>query len=482
VRLLLVVAPGNIPRLTDTNSLHAAIPMLDLRVAAFTMAVAVLTVILFGLFPALRASNPDLATALKEGGGRAGTGHSHNRTRSLLVIAETALALVLLAGAALLLRSFAGLRAVDPGFNTHHLLAFETSLAGGDYAKTAQVAELVRRATERLQAVPGVQSAGSTFVLPMSGMNTNFPFNIEGRPPGKGDYTGVEEWRSVSPDYFRTLQVPVLRGRGLRERDSGSSPLVVVINDAMAKKYWPKEEALGKVILLGKGLGPQFEEGPREIVGIAGNVTETALAHHGECVMYVPQSQMPNGLTELAGGIVPLAWVVRTAGDPLTLRNVVEREMRTVDASIPVGHMRTVDEVVSRSLARENFNTLLLTLFAAIAVLLAAIGIYGLISYGVEQRMQEIGIRVALGAARGDVLRMIVMQGAKLAATGVAVGLAAAFGLTRFLASLLYGVKAADPRTLAAVAVAIGLVALAASYIPALRAAAVDPNQALRHE
>jgi predicted permease len=482
VRLLLLVAPGNIPRLTDTNSLHAAIPVLDPRVAAFTMAVAVLTVVLFGLFPALRASNPDLATALKEGGGRAGTGHSHNRARSLLVIAETALALVLLAGAALLLRSFAGLRAVDPGFNTHHLLAFETSLAGGDYTKTVRVAELVRRATERLQAVPGVKAAGSTFVLPMSGMNTNFPFNIEGRPPAKGDYNGVEEWRSVSPGYFRTLQVPVLRGRGLTERDSGSSPLVVVINDAMAKKYWPKEEPLGKVILLGKGLGPQFEEGPREIVGISGNVTETALAHHGECVMYVPQSQMPNGLTALAGGIVPLAWVVRTAGDPLSLRNVVEREMRAVDASVPVGHMRTVDEVVSQSLARENFNTLLLTLFAAIALLLAAIGIYGLISYGVEQRMQEIGIRVALGAARGDVLRMIVSQGAKLAAIGVAAGLAAAFGLTRLLASLLYGVKAADPMTFAAVAVTIGLVALAASYIPALRAAAVDPNRALRHE
>ena len=482
VRLLLVVAPGNIPRLTDTNSLHGAIPVFDLRVAAFTMAVAVLTVILFGLFPALRASNPDLATALKEGGGRTGTGHSHNRARSLLVIAETALALVLLAGAALLLRSFAGLRAVDPGFNTHHLLAFETSLAGGDYTKTARVAELVRRATERLQAVPGVQSAGSTFVLPMSGMNTNFPFNIEGRPPAKGDYTGVEEWRSVSPSYFRTLQVPLLRGRGLTERDTGSSPLVVVINDAMAKKYWPKEEALGKVILLGKGLGPQFEEGPREIVGISGNVTETALAHRGECVMYVPQSQMPNGLTELAGGIVPLVWVMRTAGDPLALRTVVEREMRSVDASIPVGHMRTVDEVVSQSLARENFNTLLLSLFAAIALLLAAIGIYGLISYGVEQRMQEIGIRVALGAARGDVLHMIVMQGAKLAAIGIAAGLAAAFGLTRLLASLLYGVKPADPMTFAGVAVAIGVVALAASYIPALRGAAVDPNRALRHD
>jgi putative ABC transport system permease protein len=482
VRLLLVVAPGNIPRLTDTNSLHAAIPVLDPRVAAFTMAVAVLTVILFGLFPALRASNPDLATALKEGGGRAGTGHSHNRARSLLVIAETALALVLLAGAALLLRSFAGLRSVDPGFNTHHLLAFETSLAGGDYAKTVRLAELVRRATGRLQAVPGVRSVASTFVLPMSGMNTDLPFNIEGRPPAKGDYTGDEQWRPVSPDYFRTLQAPMLHGRSLTERDTGSSPLVVVINEAMAKKYWPKEEALGKVIVIGRGLGPQFEEGPREIVGISGNVTESGLARHGECVMYVPQSQMPNGLTELAGGIIPLAWIVRTAGDPLAIRTVVEREMHSVDAALPVGHLRTVDEVVSQSLARENFNTLLLTLFAGIAVLLAAIGIYGLISYGVEQRMQEIGIRVALGAARGDVLRMIVMQGAKLAAIGVAVGLAAAFGLTRFLASLLYGVKAADPVTFAGVAVAIGLVALAASYIPALRAAAVDPNQALRHE
>jgi predicted permease len=482
VQLLLVVAPGNIPRLTDTNSLQAAIPVLDLRVAAFTMAVAVLTVILFGLFPALRASNPDLATALKEGGGRAGTGHSHNRARSLLVIAETALALVLLAGAALLLRSFAGLRAVDPGFNTHHLLAFETSLSGGDYSKTAQVAELVRRATGRLEAVPGVTSAGSTFVLPMSGMNTNFPINIAGRPPGKGEYNGVEEWRPVSPDYFRTLQVPLLRGRGVTERDTSGSPLVVVINDAMAKKYWPKEEALGKVIVIGKGLGPQFEEGPREIVGVSGNVTETALAHHGECVMYVPLSQITNGVTELGGGILPLAWVVRTAGDPLALRTVVEREMRTVDAGLPVGRLRTVDEMISQSLARQNFNTLLLTLFAAIALLLAAIGIYGLISYGVEQRMQEIGIRVALGAARGDVLRMIVSQGAKLAAIGVAAGLAAAFGLTRLLSSLLYGVKASDPVTFAAVAVAIGLVALAASYIPARRAAAVDPNRALRHE
>jgi hypothetical protein len=209
----------------------------------------------------------------------------------------------------------------------------------------------------------------------------------------------------------------VLRGT---ERDTGSSPLVVVINEAMAN--WPKEDALGKVIVIGRGLGPQFEEGPREIVGIAANLTETGLARHGESVMYVPQSQVTNGLTELAAGFIPLAWMLRTAGDPLALRTAVEREVRAVDAALPVGNLRTVDQIVSQSPARQNFNTLLLTLFAAMVLLLAAIGIYGLISYGVEQRMQEIGIRVALGAARGDVVRLIVMQGARLAALGVAAG------------------------------------------------------------
>ena len=482
VRLLLLVAPGNIPRLTDTNSLHAAIPVLDFRVMAFTVAIALVTVVLFGLFPAVRSSNPDLATALKEGGGRAGKGHSHNRARSLLVIAETALALVLLTGAALLLRSFAGLRSVDPGFNTHHLLTFETALAGGDYSKSAQVAEFVRRGTERLEAVPGVTSAGCAFSLPLSGMNTDLPFNIVGRPRGKSDYDGDEQYRPVSPHYFVTLQMPLLRGRLITERDTDSSPLVLVINEAMAKKYWPKQDAMGQTVVLGRGLGPQFEEGPREIVGIVGNVPETGLADHGESVMYVPEAQVPNGLTELADGLIPFAWVVRTPGDPFALRGAVEREMRAADAMVPVGHLRTMDQIVSTSLARQNFNTLLLTLFAAIALALAAIGIYGLISYAVEQRTQEIGIRVALGAARGQVLRMIVLDGAKLAAIGVAVGLAVAFGVTRLLASLLYGVKATDPLTLAGAAAAIGLVALAASYIPALRAAAVDPNQALRHE
>jgi putative ABC transport system permease protein len=482
VRILLLVAPGNIPRLTDPNSLHAAIPFLDLRVAGFTIAVAALTVLLFGLFPALRASNPNLATALKEGGGRSGSGHAHNRVRSLLVIGETALALVLLAGSALLLRSLASLHAVDPGFNTHHLLAFETSLAGGDYLKTTQVTELIRRTTERLQSTPGVVSASSAFMLPMSDMNTDLPFNIIGRAPTQGDWNGDEQWRSVSPDYFRTIQLPLRRGRTFSERDTAGSAPVVVINEAMARKYWPKEDPLGKVILIGKGLGPQFTEQPREIVGIVADIPETGLADRGESVMYVPQSQMLDAVTQLANGIIPLSWVVRTAGDPLAFRNIVEREVHATDPMIAVGRQRTIDEIISKSLARQNFNTLLLTVFAAIALLLAAIGLYGLISYAVGQRTQEIGIRVALGAARSDVLRMIVFEGARQAAIGVAAGLLVAFGVTRFLASLLFGVKAYDPLTFAAVAAIIALVALIASYIPALRAAAIDPNQALRNE
>ncbi len=482
VRMLLAVAPGDIPRLTNPETLQAPIPFLDFRMAAFTTAIAVVTVVFCGLMPALRVSKPDLATALKEGGGRAGMGHAHHRVRSALVIAETALALVVLAGAALLIRSLAGLHSVDPGFNTRHLLAFQTSLAGGDYSKSAQVAELVRRGTDRLEALPGVQSAASADMLPMSGGNADLPINIPGRTPAKGDYEGADEWRCVSPAYFRTLQIPLRRGRVFTDRDSGGAPLVVIINDAMAKEYWPKEDALGRVIIIGRGLGPQFEEGPRQIVGIVGNVPETGLENNGEGVMYVPQGQATDGLTALIGGLIPLSWAVRTSGDPLSLRDAVTREMRVIDPMIPASHMQSAGQIISESLSRQNFNTLLLTVFAAIAVLLAAIGLYGLISYSVEQRTREIGVRVALGAGRGEVLRLIVSQGAKLAAAGVVAGLAAAFGLTRLLGSLLYGVKAADPATFATAAAIIALVALAGSYIPALRAAAVDPNQALRHE
>ncbi|HUP02349.1 MAG TPA: ABC transporter permease [Bryobacteraceae bacterium] len=481
VRMILLLAPGNIPRLTDQDGALRAIPLLDWRVALFSAGVAALTGILFGLFPALHTSNPDLASTLKEGG-RSGAGHFHNRARSALVITEVALALVLLIGAGLLIRSFAGLRSVDPGFNPHNVLALETSMSGGAYANTAQVAAFVTEVTRRLEALPGVQAASSALALPISGTEVDLPFNIAGRTPAKGQYEGEEQYRTVSPHYFQALQIPLLRGRVFNDGDTGSSPRVVLINQAMAKKFWPKEDPAGKVIVIGAGLGPQFADPPREIVGVVGTVRETGLDQADEGVMYVPQTQVPEGLTALANNVIPLSWAVRAAADPMALRVAIEHEIRSVDGLIAVSHTRTMDQMVTESLARNNFMMMLLSVFAGLAMLLAAIGVYGLMSYSVERRTQEIGIRVALGAGRQDVLRLIVGDGLKLACVGVVAGLAIAYGVTRILGAMLFGVKAADPLTFTAVAMGVSGIAFLASYFPARRAAALDASDALRHE
>jgi len=478
VRLLLAMAPGNIPRLTDAEGALRPIPLLDWRVAAFTIAVALATGIVFGIFPALHTSNPDLVSTLKEGG-RSGSS-MHNRARAVLVVSEIALALVLFAGAALMIRTFAALNSTDPGFDARHALAMETSMAGGNYNTTAQFAGFVNRVTMRLEALPGVEAAAATISLPESGMDVDLPFNIAGRVPPKSGYEGDEQWRSVSPHYFRALKVPILRGREFTDTDTQSSSRVVIINAALAKKYWPKQDALGQVMTIGKGLGPQFDDPPREVVGIAGDIHETSLEHKDEPVMYIPEAQMPEGLTQLGNSVLPLGWAIRTAGDPMSLRAAVEQEVQAVDSQVPVSHVRSMQQVIAQSLASRNFNMLLLSIFAGIALLLAAIGIYGLMSYTVEQRMQEIGIRVALGAARPDVMKLIILGGLKLALIGVAAGLLAAFGITRVLASLLFGVKAFDPATFAVVAAGITAIALAATYLPARRAAAVEASSALR--
>jgi len=250
----------------------------------------------------------------------------------------------------------------------------------------------------------------------------------------------------------------------------------------MAKKYWKDQDPIGAVIVIGKGLGPQFDDPPRQVIGIVGSVRETGLDAVDQGVLYIPQSQVPEGLTKLANGLLPLSWAIRTAGDPLAMRASVEREIRAVDGLMSTAHVRTMDRMVADSLLRQNFNMLLLTIFAVMALLLAAIGIYGLLSYSVEQRMQEIGVRVALGAAGRDVIKLIGLQGMKLAGVGIALGLAAAYAVTRVLATLLFGVKANDPVTFAGVAVLVALVAIAASVIPARRAAAVAPADALRHQ
>lgn len=482
VRTLLLLVPGNIPRLPDVEQTQTLLSLLDWHIALFTIGVSFLTGITFGLFPALHISKTDVSSTLKEASSRSGTGRRQNRAKKVLVAAETALALVLLTGAALLIQTFMGLSKSDPGIDPHHVLTLQTSLAGSNYSTTAKVDNLQVQVIRRIEALPGVDSSALTIGLPTQSQ-VDLPFNIAGKPPKGGQlYAGDEQYRFVSPHYFAVFRIPLLRGRLLSNTDLGNSAKVVLINQAMAKKYWPKENPIGQVITIGKGLGPQFEDLPRQIVGVVGNVRETSLGDSDVGVMYVPQSQIPDGLTQLANSAIPLSWCIRTSMDPNSLRTAVEREFHAVDGQMPISKIRTMEEVMAQGVARQHFNMLLLSIFAAIALILAAIGIYGLMSYSVEQQTQELGIRMALGAGKNQVLNLILRQGMTPALIGIAAGLGIAFGLTRLLASLLYGVKATDPVTFSAVALILVTVAFSATYIPARRAMAVDPAIALRDE
>ncbi|HTQ57748.1 MAG TPA: ABC transporter permease [Bryobacteraceae bacterium] len=478
VRALLSVVPGDLPRVETASAVSA----LDWRVLLFTLGVALVTGILFGIFPAVHVSRLDVNSSLKDTSGRAGTGRHQNRARGFLVVSEIALAVILLVGAALFIRTFASLRAVDPGFDPRDTLTLQTSLSSGRYETTAQVDNLERQMTQRLEALPGVRFAAAALMLPIEG-GVDLPFNIVGKTPGKGDrYNGDEQWRSVSPHYFAAFRIPLVRGRLFDEHDTGTSAPVILINAAMARKYWGKEDPIGQSMILGKGLGPQFEEPARQVVGIVGNVRENGLADADQGVMYVPGSQVPNGLTHLANSVIPLSWIVKTAGEPTALSAAVQQQFRSFDGQLPIAKIRTMQQVIVKSTAQQSFNMLLLSIFAGVALLLAAIGIYGLMSYSVEQRTQEIGIRVALGASGANMLRLVIVRGVALAGIGLAVGLAAAFGLTRVLSSLLFGVKANDPFAFGAVALTLALVASLAAYIPARRATKVDPIVALRYE
>jgi putative ABC transport system permease protein len=482
VRSLLLFVPGNIPRLTDPDHPQALMAMLDWRMVLFTIGISFLTGIVFGLFPALHISNPDVASTLKEASGRSGTGRRQNRMRKALVGAEMALALVLLVSAALLIRTFVGLSTANPGIDTHHVLTLQTSLAGGNYASTQKVDNLVVQVTRKIESLPGVQASAAAIVLPTDS-EIDLPFNIAGKAPKAGQqFNGDEQWRSVSAHYFTVFKIPLLRGRVFTERDETNSAKIVIINQAMAKKYWPKEDPIGQVITIGKGLGPQFNDDPRQVVGIVGDVRETGLSDTNVGVMYIPQSQVPQGLTQLANSVIPLSWCVRSVMDPNSLRSAVEQQFQAVDPLITLSKVRTMEEVIAEGVSRQSFNMLLLSIFAGIALVLAAIGIYGLMSYAVEQQTQELGIRMALGAGRRQVVKLIVKQGMTPALFGVIVGLGIAFAITRVLGSLLYGVKASDPVTFALVTVILSAVALCATYIPARRAVNVDPVIALRQE
>jgi predicted permease len=477
VRALLTVTPGGLPRVDEM----AAIPALNPWVAGFTVLLSLVTGILFGLAPSIQVSRADLTSLLKESGGRTSAGLKHNRARGILVSAEVAIAVILLCGAVLLIRSFAALHRVEPGFDSRNLLTMKVSLAGPKLASASIVDRMARQWVERVERTPGVEAAAMANNLPFED-GIDMIFNIPGRPPLEGfKFTGDVQWRFVSAHYFDALRIPLRSGRLFRDREPAQT---VVINEAMANKFWPNADPVGQAISIGAGLGPDFEEGSTEIIGVVGNVRENGLYNDPPPVMYQLPSQIPDGAMKLVNGLQLAGVVVRTKPGiaPTSVSQAVQEALLAGDAPLPATRVRTMEQVSLNSTARQNFNLLLLGVFAAIALLLAAVGIYGVMSYTVEQRTHEVGIRTALGASRSDVLKLIVGQGFKLALIGVGMGIVGALMLTRFLSSLLYGVRPSDPATFLAVSLLLAGVALLASYIPARRATKVDPMVALRYE
>ena len=477
VRGLLSINPGNIPRIGEQGSGIT----LDLRVLVFTLGVSVFTGVLFGLIPAFNASRTDLNATLKESGLRAGSGLRQNKARSILVVTEMALALVLLVGAALLIRTFGALRSVDPGFDARNVLTMQMSLTGTRFNKAAGVNQLVREVQRHVESLPGVTALASTCCLPLEG-GFGLPLTIEGRPLTDGPFHGGASWHPVSPRYFQVFKIPLVQGRMFTERDDGGAVPVVLINEGLAKQFWPNSDAVGQRITIGKGIGPEFAEAPREIVGIVGDVRGQGLNNNPDPIMYVPVAQVTDGVTALNNGIIPITWTIRTNVEPYSVSKEIQEALRTASGGLPVAHIRSMEQVRGESTSRTDFNMTLLVIFASLALLLAAIGIYGLMAYSVQQRTQEIGIRMALGASAQDVRKMVVRQGMALALAGVIIGVAAALGVTRLMASLLYGVTPKDPIAMTSVALLLVGVALAATYLPARRASQMDPVESLRYE
>ncbi len=396
------------------------------------------------------------------------------------MIGEIALAMILLIGAALLIRSSIELQAVNPGFDAHNVLVMQMSLAGSHFEKTSETDRLVRDGIEGIHALPGVTAVATLCCVPLETVWQNF-FIVSGRPL-HGIFHGISGWTFISPEYFKAFHIPVLRGRTFTDRDDASAPGVVVINQTMARMFWPNGDPLKDRLLVGRGMRPEYDNDPiRQVIGIVGDIRATGLNRQPRPELYVPIAQLPDAINALNLRLLPVAWIVRTAVEPHSLSAAIQEQLRKGTGQ-PVAHVRSMDEVTAESTARAQLNTLLMTIFGCSALLLAAIGIYGLIAYSVQQRIQEIGIRLALGAEANNVRNMVVFQGMRLALIGAAIGIAASFGLTRLIAGFLFGVKPWDPVVFTLVPILLAAIALLAVWMPARRATRIDPIEALRYE
>jgi predicted permease len=476
IRALLAINTAGLPRIGRDGTLV----VLDWRVLAFTLAVSLGTGVVFGLIPALQGSRADLSLTLKESSARSGTGVRQNKTRAVLVVGQVALAVILLVGSALLIRTSIALRFVDPGFDTANVLTMRMSLSGPRFLESVGVERMVRDGVERIQAVPGVEVASATCCVPLED-GYGLSFIIVGRPL-EGTAHGGGGWITISPGYFDVFKIAVKRGRAFTERDTRNAPPVVIINEAMANQFWSKSNPLDDRLAIGRNVMREFADEPeRQIIGIVGNIRDGGLNNDPRPTMYIPQGQVPDAANALNVRITPMAWVVRTKVEPHSVSAPVQEALRQA-SGLPVSDIRTMNEVVSRSTSRDRFNMWLMTLFGGSALLLAAIGIYGLMAYSVAQRTQEIGIRLALGAGASQVKNMVVFQGLQLALAGVVIGLTSAFLLSKVLSSFLFGVTPRDPLVFSVVPVVLTGVALLAVWLPARRASRVDPIVALRYE